>query len=96
MNPLIKRDLQRLDRLDQFLVLLHLLDLHTRRPALPAPLHFSVVAALCMFALLPLMPHNPLSIPIVIGGGISFAFLLQGGNNGLKRSKITGLAGRFF
>ena len=48
-------------------------------PALPRPVHFALVACLCMFALLPLAPHHPLAFPIVIGGGLSFALLLQGG-----------------
>lgn len=65
-------------------VLLHVLYLHTRKPALPAPVHFSIVASLCMFALLPLMPHHPLAIPISIGGGISFALIIQGGKHNEK------------
>ena len=81
MNPLIKRELRKLSRADQVLIIFHLLCLYTRRPALPAPVHFSLVASLCMFALLPLMPHHPMSFPITIGGGISFALILQGGIN---------------
>jgi len=47
-------------------------------PELPAPLHFSVLASLCMFVLLPVMPHHVMAIPIVIGGGVSGALLLMG------------------
>lgn len=43
----------------------------------PAPVAFGLVASLSMFALLPLMPLHPLSIPTVIGAGLSFALLLQ-------------------
>jgi hypothetical protein len=37
------------------------------------------MASLIMFAFLPLMPHHPMAIPIVIGAGFSFALILQGG-----------------
>jgi hypothetical protein len=79
MNPLTKRDLKKLNRFEQVRFLLYLIGRHTSFPALPAPVHFSLVASLTMFVLLPLMPLHPLAIPIVIGGGISFALLLQRG-----------------
>jgi hypothetical protein len=76
MHPKIKSELQNLERFDQALIALHLLCLHSRKPPLPHPVHFALVASLCMFALLPLMPHRPLAIPISIGGGLSFAFMI--------------------
>jgi hypothetical protein len=75
MGSIKNNDLRKLSRLDQILVLIYLVYLYTRCPALPAPVHFSLVATLCMFALLPLVPLEPLSIPTAIGGGISFALL---------------------
>ena len=38
---------------------------------LPAPVHFAMLASLFMFLLLPVMPHNPLAIPVTIGGGLA-------------------------
>jgi hypothetical protein len=32
-----------------------------------------------MFVLLPIMPPHPMSIPIVIGGGLAGALLIMGG-----------------
>jgi hypothetical protein len=51
-------------------------------PKLPLPLliHFAILASLCMFILLPVMPHHPLAIPIVIGGGLAGGLLLSGGH----------------
>jgi hypothetical protein len=57
-------------------VLLYVLWLHLRRPALPRPVQFSLVASLCIFALLPIMPHRIIAIPAVIGGSISLALIL--------------------
>ena len=45
---------------------------------LPAPVHFAILASLCMFLLLPVMPHEPLAIPIIIGGGLAGGLLLTG------------------
>jgi hypothetical protein len=70
-----KKDLKKLGRIYQVRIILYLLWLHSRRPGLPAPVHFSIIAALCMFALMPLVPLKPISIPLLIGGGISFALL---------------------
>jgi len=80
-------NLQDFSYFDLYLILFYAIWLHTRRPALPAPVHFSLVASLCMFALLPIMPHHPLAIPTVIGAGISFALLLQGGNKQCPKNK---------
>ena len=44
---------------------------------LPFPVHYAILSTLCMFMLLPVMPHNPLAIPIVIGGGLSGGLLLS-------------------
>jgi len=85
MEPLTKREIQELNQVDRVRVILYLLWLHTRKPALPRPVHFGLVASLCMFALLPAMPHHPLSIPTVIGAGVAFALLIQGGNYGQRR-----------
>jgi hypothetical protein len=76
-----KKELRNLNQIDRIRIILYLLWLHAhlRRPALPAPVNFGFIAALCMFALMPLVPFVPMSIPIVIGGGLSFALLLQGG-----------------
>lgn len=79
MLPPNPNDLRKLPKFDLYLVLLHVIWLSLRRPALPRPVHFALVASLCMFALLPIMPHNIMAIPIVFGGGISFALILQGG-----------------
>jgi hypothetical protein len=77
MKPPTKSKLQKLDLPDQVRVILHLVWLLLRRPALPRPVHFALVACLIMFALLPVMPFHPLAIPTVIGGGISFALIMQ-------------------
>lgn len=70
-------NLQGISKFDKYLILFYALWISLRRPALPRPVHFSLVASLCMFALLPLMPLRTMVIPIVIGGGVSFALLLQ-------------------
>ena len=44
---------------------------------LPAPIHFAMLASLCMFLLLPIMPHNPLAIPVTIGGGLAGGLYLS-------------------
>ena len=62
-------------------MLFYILWLHLRRPALPRPVHFSVLASLLMFALLPVMPQHPMAIPIVIGGGLCGALLIMGGSH---------------
>jgi hypothetical protein len=49
-----------------------------QRVRLPFPMHFSVVASLVMFALLPIMPDQPMAIPVVIGGGLAGALLING------------------
>ena len=43
----------------------------------PMPVAFALRATAAMFALLCAMPAHPLAIPAVIGGGISFALLIQ-------------------
>lgn len=45
---------------------------------LPAPVHFAILASLCMFLLLPVVPHHPLAIPIVIGGGLAGGLFISG------------------
>jgi hypothetical protein len=52
---------------------------------LPTPVHFALMAVLCMFILLPIMPLLPLAIPIVIGGGLAGGLLLIGGSYGRPR-----------
>jgi hypothetical protein len=42
------------------------------------PVHFSILAALCMFILMPVMPLKPMAIPVIIGDGISGALLMTG------------------
>jgi len=74
MKP-TKKELRDLNRIDLLKIILHLLWLYARQPALPRPVHFAVVAALSMIVLMPLMPQNPLAIPIIIGGGIAFAII---------------------
>jgi hypothetical protein len=44
---------------------------------LPGPIHYSIVSTLCMFLLLPLMPHHPITIPTVIGGGLAGGLLFM-------------------
>jgi hypothetical protein len=73
-------NLQGLSCFDIHLILFYIIWVRFRRPALPRPVHFALVACLCMFILLPVMPAHPLAIPTTIGAGISFALLLQGGN----------------
>jgi hypothetical protein len=52
-------------------------------PPPPVPVHFSIMAGLMMFLLIPIMPdHEPLTIPAVIGGGLSGALILIGGRRG--------------
>jgi hypothetical protein len=46
------------------------------RLSLPFPLHFAILASLCMFVLLPVMPYHPMALPIVIGGGLAGGLLL--------------------
>lgn len=46
---------------------------------LPVPMVYAAFAGLCMFILLPVMPLHPMSIPIVIGGGLAGGLLLIGG-----------------
>jgi hypothetical protein len=50
-------------------------------PNLPAPIHFGVLASLCTFLLLPIMPHHIMAIPIAFGGGLAGALLMIGGTN---------------
>lgn len=52
-----------------------------RLPTLPAPIHFGVLASLCIFMLLPIMPHHFMAIPIAFGGGLAGALLLMGAGN---------------
>jgi hypothetical protein len=47
---------------------------------LPLPIHYGILASLCMFILLPLMPHEIMSIPIIIGGGLMGGLFLVGEN----------------
>jgi hypothetical protein len=77
MIPLKKSELGKLSWLDKALIVVHLLWVLTRLPALPPPVHFALVASLTMFALLPLMPLESIALPITIGGGISFALLVH-------------------
>jgi hypothetical protein len=51
-----------------------------RLARLPVPIHFGLLSALCMFILTPIMPHHPLAIPTVIGGGLAGGLLLVGGD----------------
>jgi hypothetical protein len=44
----------------------------------PAPVHFAILSSLCMFLLLPVVPHHPMSIPIVIGGGLAGGLFISG------------------
>jgi hypothetical protein len=43
------------------------------------PVGFGLRAAVLILVLLVVMPFHPMAIPTAIGGGISFALLLQGG-----------------
>jgi hypothetical protein len=52
---------------------------HIVKGGVPRPVHFGLVAGLLMFVLLPIMPPHPMSIPIVIGGGLAGALLIMGG-----------------
>jgi len=45
----------------------------------PIPVHYGLLSSLCMFLLIPIMPHVPLAIPTVIGGGLAGGLLLMGG-----------------
>jgi hypothetical protein len=56
-------------------------------PDLVAPLHFAMLASLCMFVMLPVMPHHIMAIPTVIGGGLAGGLLLMGGRQ-YGKSKI--------
>jgi hypothetical protein len=46
------------------------------------PVHFGIVTGMCMVILMLVVPDHPMSIPIVIGGGLSGGLLLMGGMNG--------------
>lgn len=76
MQPSNLKDLKKLSKSDKILVLLYIIWQLLRRPALPKPVHFSLVASLTMFALLPIMPHRIIAIPATIGGSISLALIL--------------------
>jgi hypothetical protein len=43
------------------------------------PAIYSLFAGLGMLAIMPFMPLRPLSIPVIIGGGLSFGILISGG-----------------
>jgi hypothetical protein len=47
-------------------------------PALPRPIHYSVIASLMMFLILSAMPHHPMMIPVTIGGGLAAGLILAG------------------
>jgi hypothetical protein len=51
------------------------------------PIHFAILSALVMFILLPAMPLHPMSIPIVIGGGLAGGLLLIGGRDAKSTSR---------
>ena len=46
------------------------------RLIIPAPVRFSIIASLGMFALLLIMPTRPISVPIVFGSALSLALLI--------------------
>jgi hypothetical protein len=73
--PIRRSDLQRLNRYYQIKILLYIIFSLLSFPELPRPIHFSIIASLCMFGLLPLLPHQVISLPIAVGGGLSFALL---------------------
>jgi hypothetical protein len=77
MKPRSDPNLRGLNNRDRLLILFYVLWVRLRRPAFPRPVHFGVVACLCTFALLPVMPHHPLSMVIAFGGGLSAAILLR-------------------
>lgn len=76
MSPKKSLDLQRFSLFDKYLILLYILWVKLRRPSLPRPVHFAVIASLGMFLFLPLFPLHPLSIPTSIGVGLSVALLV--------------------
>lgn len=69
--------LQRLSLFDKHLILLYVLWVKLRRPALPRPVHFGVVASLATFAVLPLFPVHPVAMPASVGAGVCVAFGLE-------------------
>jgi hypothetical protein len=44
-------------------------------PRLHSPVAFAVRTAFAMFALLLILPHHPMSIPIASGGSLAFALI---------------------
>jgi len=45
----------------------------------PAPVGFALLASIMMLGMLAIVPLHPMSIPVVIGGGISVTLILWGG-----------------
>jgi hypothetical protein len=78
-NSISARDLQRVPFLIKMKVAIWLFwCVNMPKLPLPFPMHFAILSSLCMFILLPVMPHHPLAIPIVIGGGLAGGLLLTG------------------
>jgi len=40
------------------------------------PVRFSILAGLFSFALLPILPHHPLTIPLAFGTGLSISLIV--------------------
>lgn len=46
-------------------------------PRLKWPVVFALRAAMCMFALLFILPQHPMSIPTAVGSGVALALITQ-------------------
>lgn len=81
--PPTKTEWDRLPRLVRWKIfLLVWWNVGLAKPALPLPVHFGILFALCEFAIMPIAPSHPMSIPVVIGGGLAGALLLVGRSHG--------------
>jgi hypothetical protein len=52
-------------------------------PKVPWHVHVLITTALCSIVLMTVVPLRPMSIPVVIGGGVAGGLLISGGKYGI-------------